>query len=275
LDVLLPVWTLTFNVLAGQLKAIYDEKICNAIRTFLAGNAKSAAMTCPDLSEPLRHWVESSLRTIAIIQKHSSGVFSGTIHDAVCEAHRLVAPKILESWDTVLDVSGKAAGKFPVSGWSIRYITENSPLGPGHYKRNQQLHNQHAKKISRVMYKKSSAAIKNHLKKMFEGVPQELGDGTKEALAQIQDEFEEMLSNHTLGIDGEATATVTSLTKAQLQDEVKDCYRLIKLTWAKPIEVVFDESEEAEPVDEQLSIDDLLNDDEDNDADFEILSDIE
>jgi hypothetical protein len=125
------------------------------------------------------------------------------------------------------------------------------------------------------MYKRASAAIKNHLKKMWEGVPQELGDGIKEALTQIQDEFEEMLSNHTLGIDREAAAIGTTLTKGQLQDAVKNCYQLIKLAWAKPIEVVFDESEEAGPVDEEISIDDLLNDDQDDDADDEMLSDIE
>lgn len=125
------------------------------------------------------------------------------------------------------------------------------------------------------MYKRASAAIKNHLKKMWEGVPQELGDGTKEALAQIQDEFEEMLSNHTLGIDREAATTGTTLTKGQLQDEVKNCYHLVKLAWAKPIEVVFDEYGEAEPINNELSIDDLLNDEQDDDADDELLSDIE
>lgn len=112
LELLLPVWTNTFTVQARQLKLIYDEKICAIIRNFLTSSAKLAITICPDLSEPLRHWAESSLRTIGTIQKHSFNVFNGTIHDAACEAHRLVAPKILESWATVFDDSGKAFGKF-------------------------------------------------------------------------------------------------------------------------------------------------------------------
>jgi hypothetical protein len=65
---------------------------------------------CPDLTEAIEQWKESNMRAVGTIHRQSKLIFHVTINDAAKETHRLVKPKILESWLPIFVDCGEAYG---------------------------------------------------------------------------------------------------------------------------------------------------------------------
>jgi hypothetical protein len=148
--------------------------------------------------------------------------------------------------------------QFPSSNFLTRI------LGTGHFKRNQLTHVEYAQKTGRRMYTRGTRAIQTSFKKLWEDLPTEFGKGTEPVSAQMRDEFETMLNNHTLTCDKETSEKTESAAKAQLQQDIQASFNQLKTAWAKKIPLAI-EPDDRDPKEEEVNIDDLFASDDDDD----------
>jgi hypothetical protein len=84
------------------------------------------------------------------------------------------------------------------------------------------------------------------------------------ATTQIREEFDQMLNNHTMKFDKETNERIESAAKIQLQQEILATFDRMKAAWAQEVEVIVIEDED-EPVEEEITLDDLFGPDDDGD----------
>ncbi|CZR63689.1 uncharacterized protein PAC_13586 [Phialocephala subalpina] len=195
----------------------------------------------------------SSIRATAPNQKQSKVIFDDTIQDAANEAHRLVKPKVIDFWGPV-------------------YTQCADEIGRGHFKRNQATHSEYVKKTARPMYKKASAAIRHAFKKMFDNLPDQFKEGTRPALTQIKEKFEQFLHSHTVRSDGLTNEKGESIATVKLLSEILGHLTKLKAAWGQEV-VVPPEVEEEESEDDDINIDDLEDPDDGDDDYIEIDDD--
>lgn len=255
-------WSLTVHQKLPEYRKIYDNNTQKLFSNFAGSVTKEIMDVCPDLGEAIDQWRESTLRTVATVHKQSKLIFEETIKEGAKEAHRLVKPKILDTWLPIFVECGDAFG----SKWSIflPYMQNRWQCLAGHYKRNQEIHNEYVKANGRMMYKKGSQAIQKAFKKLFDSLPEIFEEGTSAALNQIREEFEQFLQNHTarpILADEGGHAT----TKARLQAEVLDQLDTLKAAWSQVLIVPKNAEEEEDSEEEEINVDDL-DDAEDEDG---------
>jgi hypothetical protein len=195
-------------------------------------------------------------------------IFDETIQDAAREAHRLVKPKILDSWKPIYDRCGAETGTL---GYILHMLMESTNqhfTGSGHFRRNQLTHSEHVNNAATPMYRKGSAAIRAAFKRLWESLPANFNQGTKPASTQIREEFELMLNNHTLRDEMEVDENPGCLTKARLQEEIRDYFTSMKLAWGQEV-ADQPEEEEDEPEEKIITLDDLDRSNDDYDLDYE------
>lgn len=106
------------------------------------------------------------------------------------------------------------------------------------------------------MYQRGSKAIQAAFLKLWAKLPANFGEGTIPASIQIRDEFETMISNHTLR---EETNEINQCAaKLQLQQDIQASFDKLKAAWATKI-VLPTETEEPDLKPEDIDIDDLFN----------------
>jgi hypothetical protein len=274
LDPIVSQWHRTIHSRLPEIRSTYDSSITKLIKSFVGTVVDSVTEICPELSDALQQWQESSARTVGPIQKHSLTVFDENIQGAAREAHRLIKPKIKDSWNPIYDQCGAESGALGYIFPLLMERTNQHFIGPSHFRRNQITHAEHVKSAAAPMYRKGSTAIRAAFKKLWDGLPSNFNEGTKPASTQIREEFEFMLNNHTLGSELEMTKDGGGLSKAKLQLEIHDQFNSMKLAWAQEIEVEMVE-EEDEPEEEVINLDDLDESNNDDDLDYDPDEDFE
>ncbi|TVY41981.1 Nuclear GTPase SLIP-GC [Lachnellula occidentalis] len=237
LEPLITQWTQVIHDGIPDVRCNYDSNIAKLIEKFVKSITTSTLTVCPELAEAAEQWKGSMLRIPIQIRKHSYAVFNDKVQDVAREAHRAVKPKIRDGWTPV-------------------YVKCGNEYGTGHFKRNQLAHVVHAQKNARKMYKKGSQAIKAAFEKLFKSLPSEFGEGTTPSSAQVKDEFQTMVTNHTRS--EETSETKQCAAKIRLQQDIQASFAKLKVDWAKKIELPADE-EEVDPKPEDVDLDDLLN----------------
>ncbi|TVY48098.1 Nuclear GTPase SLIP-GC [Lachnellula cervina] len=218
-------------------RGTYDSKISNLIENFVENITTQILAVCPEMTDAFGNWKESILRIPTQVQKHSFKVFNDKIQGTAREAHRTVKPKIQDGWAPVYEKCGEEHGV-------------------GHFKRNQTAHIEHARQNPRKMYKQGSKAIRAAFQKLWDELRSEFGKGTTPASAQVKDEFQTMITNHTPS--EETTDAEQCAAKARLQQEIQASFDKVKANWAKRIELPKEEKE-VDPKLEDVDIEDLLN----------------
>ncbi|TVY88490.1 Nuclear GTPase SLIP-GC [Lachnellula willkommii] len=236
LESLITQWTHVIHNGLPEVRIDYDSNISKLIEEFVESIATSTLAVCPELAEAVKQWKESILRIPIQIRKHSFTVFNENVQDVTREAHRAVKPKIRDCWAPV-------------------YVKCGNEYGPGHFKRNQLAHNNHAQKKSRKMYKEGSQAIKAAFQKLWKSLPSKFSKGTILSSAQVKDEFQAMVANHTQS--EETSETKQCAAKIRLQQDIQASFAKVKADWAKQIELPTDE-EEVDSKPEDVELEDLL-----------------
>lgn len=115
----------------------------------------------------------------------------------------------------------------------------------------------HVKENGRLMFKRGSSAIRRIFIKKWKELPSAFEKGTKPALEQIIEEFEQMMGNHTLAGDKETNDKLCAQLKQDLQKDAMRFFADLRGKW----EVLPDAKKvrEAEPLDEpDPTLDDLF-----------------
>lgn len=115
---LLSPWTRTIHDKLPSIRTTYDKEIREQLESFLDEVTEVSSSICPAMATPVEHWKESSLRSLVKIQENSLLIFEESLQDTARDAHRIVAPKILEIWSKVYLECGQEFGKFPPSIYS-------------------------------------------------------------------------------------------------------------------------------------------------------------
>jgi hypothetical protein len=268
LDPIVTQWHRTIHNRLPELRTTYDASIMKLIKSFISAMVDSVTKICPELSDALHQWQESSTRTIGSIQKNTITVFDETIQDAARAAHRLVKPKVKDCWKPIYDQCGAESGTLGYSFPMLMERTKQYFIGSGHFRRNQISHSEHVKNTAAPMYRKGSTAIRAAFKKLWDSLPADFNQGTKPASTQIQEEFDLMLNNHTLRDEMELAENSECLTKAKLQQEIQDHFRSMNSAWGHEVDVEIAEVEE-EPEEEIITIDDLDRSKNDDELDYD------
>ncbi len=103
-------------------------------------------------------------------------------------------------------------------------------------------------------------------------MPEEFNKGTKPAAAQIQDEFEEMLSKFTHNGDRESSDGRVSTAKAHLQDRARNLFANLHSSWHDEPDIVMVE-DDYELEEEDINIAELYKDEDPKDGDSDYSED--
>lgn len=107
---LLKDWTKTLHQKLPTQRTTYNEGIEKIIQKSIRSIASSIIEQCPELAEAIQQWKESSLRTVGPVQKATLTIFNDTIQETARDSHRLVQPKIMDSWVAVYDQCAAETG---------------------------------------------------------------------------------------------------------------------------------------------------------------------
>ncbi|EPE29393.1 P-loop containing nucleoside triphosphate hydrolase [Glarea lozoyensis ATCC 20868] len=243
-------WLKTIHKAIPALKGGYDSKVAECIESFVTALQQRILVPYPQLYDAFQDLKESTLRTPAALEKNSARIFAETIQEGAREAHRKVKPVVRTVWDNTFVLCGEQYGR-------------------GHFKRNIDTHNEHAKQSSDRMLKKCSLAIREDLSQVWASLPDEFAKGTDPVIEQARAEFEELTLNCTKEECKSEEERLRSHLEVEVKRNVRRCFEELMIAWEAPLDGPEEEEDEVELIPRQYEMpDDPTKIDDTSDEDY-------
>ncbi|CAG8948939.1 hypothetical protein HYFRA_00002066 [Hymenoscyphus fraxineus] len=218
-------YTHTLHDKVPKERTIFDDGVSKVLNEFLGNLTDSLTTICPQLSQQVEQWRKTAMRVPGQIHEVSREIFHGPIAEAGMDGHRKVKPKVAETWDPIFVICGNESGR-------------------GHYKRNQNMHNEHIKANAHKMYQKASRAVSSVFIQLWKALPEHFSKGVDPILAAIREEFLDMVVKNT---DQSGLGQIERLkveSRLELTEDVLGIFQGLKAAWAQGITIIKEEVEE-------------------------------
>ncbi|KAG4429175.1 hypothetical protein IFR05_015341 [Cadophora sp. M221] len=251
LRLLLTIWCETLHNKVDAMQKSYDRDVEFIINDFTEALMTSTDGIDPAINEAIRLLRENILGLRAIMKNSGADIFRD-IGEASKNAHRLVQPEVLSSWEDVYEQCGSDKGK-------------------GLWARNRQAHQTHVKHPGGPgglpMYRRCGNAIKAELQSACDEISDKFEENYQEAAHQINEDLRLMLKRHTISSGSVDASPVTDNAKSQLQQALAPVFEALETAWGiEPVPKVAEEevSPDTEAVDaesdtESLNLDEYLS----------------
>lgn len=188
----------------------YLEAVENAIEKCVERVRELALEHCPQIEQPLNHWIASALRTMITVERNSSGVYNDKIDATAKNTYPLINENILKIWDPV-------------------YLECANAKGKGHFSRNLLLHQKHFEEVKQSQFTAGSNAMRAVFKQVILDLPKFFMKGTNKASKQKKAEFRTLLDNYSL--------TATTDTKKQAREQTQMILQQLRQEWTQGVEI--------------------------------------
>ncbi|CAG8981462.1 hypothetical protein HYALB_00003032 [Hymenoscyphus albidus] len=218
-------YTNTLHDNVPKERTIFDDAVSKVVNEFLGNLTNSLTTICPQLSQQVEQWRDTAMRVPGQIHEVSREIFHGPIAEAGMEGHGKVQPKVAETWEPIFVICGNESGR-------------------GHYKRNQNMHNEHIKANAHKMYQKASRAVSYVFIQLWKALPEHFSKGVDPILAAIREEFLDMVVKNT---DQSGLGQIERMkveSRLELTGDVLDIFQGLKAAWAQGIIIMKEEDEE-------------------------------
>ncbi|KAL2062154.1 hypothetical protein VTL71DRAFT_6420 [Oculimacula yallundae] len=236
LDLLVKSWTQTIHQKITELEKSYQQKVEIVINEFAERLLDPANNFDPAINEAIHLLKENVLRLGTILKNSGADVFAGVI-EASKNAHRLVEPEVLSSWEDVYEMCG-------------------AEKGTGVWKRIRQAHQDHVKtKGGAPMYRRCGLAIKAELTAAFDELPDAFEENYQAAADLVKEDLRIMLERYTLDPSSSADNLDQSVEadKIRLQEAFAPVFAELEKAWGiEPIPEVVEDDDV--PPEEDLAV---------------------
>ena len=103
-------WNSTHFHKVPSSRLLYLEHTRTSVEKFVEDITLTVLETCPEISQAVKHWGESSLRTLDVIDKNALAVFEVTIKEGIRKTHPLVEKEVLKTWESAYETCGNEKG---------------------------------------------------------------------------------------------------------------------------------------------------------------------
>jgi len=104
-------WTKAVHRKLPVLRGDYDKQTEEVIERFVQKVTFEALYICPQLSDAIGLWGESSLRTKGILHNNSRRIFEEFITEVATNAHKQVKPEVVDSWTPIYKACAEESGQ--------------------------------------------------------------------------------------------------------------------------------------------------------------------
>jgi hypothetical protein len=227
LDLLVKDWAETFHNRCFELLKNYQAQADLLIAEFVDSVTASAKDVHETINEALQSLRENLLGVKTVLKNAAAEMFEG-VKLAAKEAHRLVKPEVLSSWEST-------------------YVTCGATKGKDVFKRNKEAHKKHVYGDGDIpMYKRAGVLMQKTLNKELEKVEEKFQANFDNAVNRIREDLKVMLDRHSLSNAQIGSPEAISLQKENLQKALKPCFDALEKAWGIESENGVDESEKVD-----------------------------
>ena len=224
LNLLVKDWAETFHNKCFGLLKNYQAQADLLIAEFVDSITASGQEIHETINEALQSLRENLLGVKTVLKKAAAEMFEG-VKLAAKEAHRLVKPEVLSSWESTYATCGAAKGKDV-------------------FKRNKETHKKHVYGDGGIpMYKRAGVSMQKTLDKELEKVEEKFQANFDNAVNRMREDLKVMLDRHSLSNAQTRFPEATSLEKENLRKALKPYFDILKKAWGIESENGVDESE--------------------------------
>ena len=253
LDLLVKDWAETFHKKCFELLKNYQGQADLLIVEFVDSITASAQDVHETINEALQSLQENLLGVKTVLKNAAAEMFQG-VKIAAKEAHRLVKPEVLSSWESTYATCGITKGKDV-------------------FKRNKESHKKHVYGDGGIpMYKRAGVSMQKTLNKELEKVEEKFQANFDNAVNRIREDLKVMLERHSLSNAQTCSPEAISFEKENLQKTLKPYFDALEKAWGIESENEVDESEKVDAEESSDSDDSDVEDfnpaeyDDDDDA---------
>jgi len=109
-DQIIKSWNSTLFHQVPSSRLLYLENTRTSLEEFVEDITLTVLDTCPQISQAVKHWGKSSLRTHDVIDQNALKVFEVTIKEGIRQTHPLVEKEILKTWESAYETCGSEKG---------------------------------------------------------------------------------------------------------------------------------------------------------------------
>ena len=224
LDLLVKDWAETFHNKCFELLKNYQAQADLLIAEFVDSITASAHDVHETINEALQSLRENLLGVKTVLKNAAAEMFEG-VKLAAKEAHRLVKPEVLSSWESTYATCGAAKGKDV-------------------FKRNKETHKKHVYGDGGIpMYKRAGVSMQKTLNMELEKVEEKFQANFDNAVNRIREDLKVMLDRHSLSNAQTGSSAAVFLEKENLQKALKPYFDALEKAWGIASENGVDESE--------------------------------
>lgn len=227
LDLLVKDWAETFHKKCFELLKNYQGQADLLIAEFVDSITASAQDVHETINEALQSLRENLLGVKTVLKNAAAEMFQG-VKIAAKEAHRLVKPEVLSSWEST-------------------YATCGTTKGKDVFKRNKESHKKHVYGDGGIpMYKRAGVSMQKTLNKELEKVEEKFQANFDNAVNRIREDLKVMLDRHSLSNAQTCSPEAISFEKENLQKTLKPHFDALEKAWGIESENEVDESEKVD-----------------------------
>ena len=258
LDLIVKDWAETFHNKCFDLLKNYQAQTDLLIAEFVDSITASAQDVHETINEALQSLRENLLGVKTVLKNATAEMFEG-VKLAAKEAHRLVKPEVLSSWESTYATCGATKGKEV-------------------FKRNKETHKKHVYGDGDIpMYKRAGVSMQKTLNNELEKVEEKFQANFDNAVNRIHEDLKAMLDRHSLSNAQAGSPEAISLEKENLRKALKPYFDALEKAWGIESRNGVDESENVDAIEASDSddsdvegfnpaeYDDDDDDDDDND----------
>jgi hypothetical protein len=225
---LIKSWTDTFHKKRLELLKSYQTQVDETVVDFVESILTSARDIHPAIHEALQSLRENILGLRTMLKDEAATIFKD-INTAAKEAHRMVKPEVVNSWNDIYEQCGEERGK-------------------GLFQRNRKAHRDHVKNEGgAAMYQRAGEAVRKALDKVLKRLQEKFNSSYNDAITQLQEDLNIVVERHSADPVRTALSPDASRAKERLRQALQPHFEELEKAWGIEPEIGNTEIDAPEP----------------------------